>query len=32
MEAIVCFYHLPLSRFDMFGDSMADLPLDVLPG
>jgi hypothetical protein len=32
MVAIVCFYHLPLARFDMFGDCMADLPSDVLPG
>lgn len=30
--AIVCVYHLPLSWFNMMGDSIADLPSYMLPG
>jgi hypothetical protein len=30
--AIVCIYHLPLSWFNMMGDSIADLPSAMLPG
>lgn len=30
--AIMCVYHLPLSWFNMMGDSMADLPSYMLPG
>ena len=30
--AIVCVYHLPLSWFNMMGESTADLPSYMLPG